>query len=305
MPGSQDFVDDPRNQQVMVYVNGDFVPRDLASVSVFDSGFGFGDGIWDSFRLYKGRLVFADLHLDRLFRGLRAVDIDPGLSKDELLAAVIETLRVNGMVDGVHVRLMITRGLRRTPNQDPRQAVGGPTVVIVAEYKQPSTVVSSTGLALFTSSFRCARPDMLAMHLNSHSRLPLILALQQAIRAGADEALMLDADGYVSSCNSTNFFFVAGGRVQTSTGRASFPGITRAHLIELCRRHAIPVELGDFTLEAVYGADEAFVTGTFGGVTPVQSVDGRQLAPIPGTMTRRLQDLYARLVEEQVGVPVA
>lgn len=300
MPGSQEYAPDPRNQHVLVYVNGELVPRDRATVSIFDSGFSLGDGIWDSLRLYQGTLLFSDRHLDRLFRGLAAVEIDLGLTKDELLAEVWRTLEANDMHDGVHIRMMVTRGLRRTPNQDPRQALGKPTLVMVAEYKQPPQQVAESGLTLFTSTVRCTRSDMFDMRLNSHSRLPLILALQQAIRAGADEALMLDPDGYVSSCNATNFFFVRAGQVCTSTGRACFNGITRQLIIELCREQNIPLELGDFSLWDVYNAQEAFVTGTFGGVTPVQSLDDRRFSHVPGPVTLQLRDLYAKLRDEQV-----
>lgn len=288
MPGSQDYEDDPRNENVLVYVNGELVPRRDAVVSVFDAGFSLGDGIWESFRLHDGRLPFADRHLDRLFRGAEAIKLDIGLTREQILAALRETIAANEMEDGAHLRLMVTRGTKRTPAQDPRLTLGPATVVIVAEWKQPRL---GTGLRLFTSSVRCTRPDMFDMRINSHSRLHLITALLQAIEAGADEALMLDADGYVSSCNSTNFFFVLDGTVCTSTGNACFNGITRELVIDLCRQNELPIEVGDFSLADVHRSGEAFVTGTFGGVTPVSEIDGRVL-PSPGPFTARLRELY-------------
>jgi branched-chain amino acid aminotransferase len=296
MKGSQDFAADPRNATVQVYVSGALVPRDEARVSIFDAGFVLGDGVWEGLRLHKGRLVFLDAHLDRLFDGARAIDLDIGLTRAEVIAALQTTLRANGMTDGVHIRLMVTRGLKKAPNQDPRHTIGRATVVIVAEWKQPSPAIVTEGLALFTSTIRCTPADMFDMRLNSHSRLNLITALIQAIRAGADEALMLDPHGFVSSCNATNFFFVRDGEVCTSTGDYCFQGVTRGNVIALCRRHGIPARLGNFALKDVYGASEAFVTGTFGGLTPVRAVDGRALpAALPGPVTARLRALYDAL----------
>ncbi|MCC6306519.1 MAG: aminotransferase class IV [Rhodobacteraceae bacterium] len=295
MAGSQDFAEDPRNGGVLVYVNGELVPRAAAMVSVFDSGFILGDGIWEGLRIHGGRPAFLERHLDRLFMGARAIDLDLGLSRDEIRAALDRTLAANGMTgqEGVHIRLMVTRGVKRTPNQDPRHTIGPPTMVIVAEYKEPSPAIVNLGLRLFTSAIRCARADMFDMRLNSHSRLNLIAALVQAIKAGADEALMLDDRGFVSSCNATNFFIVRKGTVHTSTGTACFKGITRQNAIELCAANAIPCREHDFTLAEVYDADEAFVTGTFGGMTPVAAVDGRILPALPGPVTLRLRALYA------------
>ena len=241
---------------------------------------------------------FCAAHLDRLFAGAAAIDLDIGLSRAQIVDALAATARANAMWDGVHARLMVTRGLKRTPSQDPRQAVGPATVVIIAEHKVPNPELATTGLALLTSTYRCTRPDQFDMRLNSHSRLPLILALIQAYKNGADEALMLDDRGYVASCNATNFFFVRDGEVLTSTGRGCFNGITRAAVIELCGAHGIPMTLGDLTLLDVHGAEEAFVTGTFGGVTPVRSIDGRPLgSSLPGPVTARLAALYRELVE--------
>ena len=296
MKGSQDFAPDPRNSGVLVYLNGALVPRDEARVSVFDAGFVLGDGVWEGLRLHKGALMFLDAHIDRLFEGARAIDMDIGLDRAGVIDAVGKTLAANKMHDGVHIRLMVTRGLKRTPNQDPRQTIGSATIVVVAEHKSPSPEIMTRGLNLFTSSVRCTPADMFDMRLNSHSRLNLITALIQAIKAGADEALMLDPHGFVSSCNATNFFFVRNGEVLTSTGDYCFHGVTRSNVIALCRENAIPLTSGNFALKDVYMADEAFVTGTFGGVTPVASVDGRRLpSTLPGPLTSKLSQLYADL----------
>ena len=296
MKGSQDFAGDPRNATVKIFLNGALVPRDEAKVSVFDSGFVLGDGVWEGLRLHRGKVVFLETHFDRLYDGARAIDLDIGMTRAELTAALHDTLRANGMEDGVHIRLMVTRGLKKAPNQDPRHAIGPATVVIVAEWKLPSPAIVTQGLSLFTSSIRCSPADMFDMRLNSHSRLNLITALIQAIKAGADEALMLDPHGFVSSCNATNFFFVRDGEVCTSTGDYCFNGVTRAHVVALCRANGIPVRLANFSLREVYGAEEAFVTGTFGGLTPVRAIDGRALpAALPGPLTARLRALYDAL----------
>ncbi len=268
MAGSQDIAEDPRNADVLIWLNGRLVPREQAVVSVFDGGYIAGDGVWEGMRLHNGRLLFLAEHLDRLYAGARAIDLDIGMDRAALTAALTATCEANGMRDGVHLRLMVTRGVKRTPSQDPRATIGPATVVIVAEFKVPPPALARTGLALLTSTIRCTRPDQFDMRLNSHSRLNLITALIQAYKAGADEALMLDDAGFVASCNATNFFFVRDGTVCTSSGRSCFNGITRAKVIGLCEREGRAARQGDFTLIDVYGADEAFVTGTFGGYHP-------------------------------------
>ena len=293
MAGSQDFVDDPRNAKVLIYLNGKLVPREEARVSVFDAGFALGDGVWEGLRLHKGALLFLDAHIDRLFRGARAIGLDIGLGRDGIMAALHETVRVNAMHDGAHLRLMVTRGLKATVNQDPRNALGKPTIVITAEYKSAADVAA--GLSLHTASIRCSPPSMFDMRLNSHSRLNLITALLQAVDAGADEALMLDAQGFVSSCNATNVFFVRDGEVFTSRGEHCFNGITRGNVIDLCAGNDIPIRLAEFTLDAAHAADEAFLTGTMGGIIPVREIDGRVLPSCPGPATQRLRGLYAAL----------
>ena len=291
---AQGYVDDPRNTGVLVYVNGTFVPRDQASVSVFDAGFVLGDGVWEGLRLVRGRLISIDDHLDRLYEGAGAIRLDIGLDRAALLAAIHATLERNGMTDGAHVRLMVTRGRKTTPNQDPRFAPGPATVVIVAEYKAPLPESKARGLKLFTSAIRCSGPDVFDLRLNSHSRLNFIQALIQAIDAGADEALMLDPQGFVASCNSTNFFILRAGELWTSTGRFNFRGITRKTVIRLFAAEVGTVRELDFTLAETYSAQEAFVTGTLGGVTPVVSIDGRRIGDgTPGPLTKRIAEIYA------------
>ena len=290
---AQAYKADARNDDVLVYVNGDFFPRDKAVVSVFDSGFALGDGVWEGLRLVRGRLISLEEHLDRLYEGAAAIRIDIGHTREQMKALLAATLEKNGMQDGAHIRLMVTRGRKSTVNQDPRFCTGPATVVIVAEYKQPNPALKEKGLSLWTSAIRCSAPDVFDLRLNSHSRLNLIQALLQAIDAGADEALMLDPHGFVASCNSTNFFIVRRGELWTSTGRYNFRGITRGKVLDIARIHGMKVLEKDFTLAETWSADEAFVTGTLGGVTPVTRIDGRTIADgRPGQWTHRVSDWY-------------
>jgi len=291
--GAQTPTEDPRNEHVRIYLNGRMVKREQALVSVFDAGFGLGDGVWEGIRLAHGRLVLVEEHLKRLYDGARTIALDIGIPPEGMRKILEETCAANDMTHGAHLRLMVTRGEKTTVHQDPRNALGKPTIVVTAEYKQPDPAVKRAGLKLFTSTFRCSGPDVFDLRLNSHSRLNLIQALLQAIQAGAQEALTLDPAGFVASCNSTNFFIVRDGAVLTSTGRFCFKGITRGKVVELCAAQGIPCRETDFTLAEVYSADEAFVTGTFGGVTRVARVDGRTLpGEGPGPITARLSALY-------------
>jgi branched-chain amino acid aminotransferase len=306
--GTHDFEDDPRNDGILVWVNGELVPRERAVVSVFDSGFVLGDGVWEGLRVHRGHPAFLERHLDRLYEGAKAIMLDVGRSRHELTEAICETLRANEMTDGVHVRLMVTRGVKRTPYQDPRVTVGPATVVIIAEHKEPlpSTVID--GITLFTTHVRRAAPDTLDPKLNAHSKLNDVVACIQAYTAGADEALMLDPHGFVATCNSTHFFIVAGpdGEVLTSDGRYALAGITRANVLEICRANAIPARETTFSLTDVYSASEAFVTGTFAGVVPVRSVDGRTIGDgRRGPVVARLQQLYGELLDADVETRVA
>jgi len=304
MPGSQSHAIDPRNARVLVSLNGELMRREAAKVSIFDGGFVVGDGVWEGLRLHKGALLFVEQHMDRLFWGAARIHLDPGLDRKALIAEVRRTLHANEMRDGVHIRLMVTRGEKSAPNQDPRNALGKPTVAIVAEYKVPDPALVSRGLALRTASIRCSPAHIFDMRLNSHSRLNLIMALLEAVDAGADEALMLDPEGFVSSCNATNFFCVRHGEVMTSSGEYCFNGVTRANVIHLCERHGIALRVGSFPLEEAQSADEAFVTGTFGGLTPVREIDGCRLrAAVPGPVTLRLSALYETLKDAQTAEP--
>lgn len=299
--GTHNAVEDPRNDNVLIYINGDLLPRTEAKISVFDSGYLVGDGVWEACRLHKGVLVFLDLHLDRLWTAAKTVGMDLPFSKKELIQKIWKTLEANKMEDSVHVRFMLTRGIKKTPSQDPRLTISGPNLVIIAEHKKASSETRSKGITLFTSTIRRGSPDYLDPRLNCHSKLHEVQALIQALEAGADEALMLDINGFVSTCNATNFFMITNGEVWTSTGQYCMNGITRHNVIRICEKHSIPRYQKNFSLFDVYGADEAFVTGTFGGLTPVTKVDGRMIGSgKPGEMTIDLQDKYEQLIGKEV-----
>jgi branched-chain amino acid aminotransferase len=292
-------VSDPRNASILINVNGELKPRAEAVVSVFDSGFMLGDGVWEGLRVHNGSFAFLDRHLDRLFEGAKTIALDIGLSREALASRLYETLDANGMHEGVHVRLMVTRGIRATPYQDPRVVVGGATMVVIPEYKEPPEGVHERGLKLFTVHVRRGDPAVQDQKVNSHSKLNCILASIQATQAGADEALMLDPHGFVATCNSTHFFIVRRGEVWTSSGKYCLGGITRALVLEIAREAGMTAVEKDFSLTDVYGADEAFVTGTFAGIVPVREVDGRKLE-CRGPMVERLQQLYAERVERDI-----
>lgn len=299
--GTHNALDDPRNADVLIYIDGELHHRDAAKISVFDSGYLLGDGVWEGLRLHHGVLVFLEAHLDRLWQGAATTGMKMGMSRQELTAAIEKTLAANDMTDGVHVRVMVTRGIKKTPSQDPRLTVGGPSLVIIAEHKVADPLSRERGVRLFTSSIRRGSPDYLDPRLNCHSKLHEVMALVQALEAGADEALMLDIHGFVATCNATNFFIVHGDEVWTSTGQYCMNGITRGKVLELGAAAGITCRQKNFSLFDVYGADEAFVTGTFGALTPVTSVDGRPLGDgAMGPMTRRLHGLYEAAVEAAV-----
>tara|TARA_B100001142_G_scaffold8801_2_gene8589 strand:- start:6221 stop:7135 length:915 start_codon:yes stop_codon:yes gene_type:complete len=292
---------DPRNENVKIYINGSFYNRENAQISVFDSGFLVGDGIWEGLRLHNGKFAFLNKHLDRLFAGASAIHLDIGLSREELVDALIETIEVNEMTDDVHVRLMITRGDKKTPSQHPSNVIGGPNIVIIAEHKVADPSVTQEGITLFTVTVRRPPPDTLDQRLNCHSKLHEVIALVQAIEAGADEALMLDPTGAVATCNATNFFIIKNEEVWTSTGEYCLNGITRELVIEIARKNGMKAFEKPFSLTDVYSADEAFVTGTFGGLTPVTQVDGRTISNGKiGNTTMLLQGLYKEAVNVEV-----
>jgi branched-chain amino acid aminotransferase len=299
MAKSMHDVSDPRNASILINVNGELKPRAEAMVSVFDSGFMLGDGVWEGLRVHNGKLGFLDRHLDRLFEGAKAIAMDVGLTRDELTRRLYQTLDANEMSEGGHVRLMVTRGVRSTPYQDPRVVVTPATVVITAEYKEPDPSIYERGLKLFTVHVRRGDPAVQDQKINSHSKLNCILASIQATQASADEALMLDPHGFVATCNSTHFFIVRKGEVWTSSGKYCLGGITRQLVLEVAREAGIPAVEKDFSLTDVYGADEAFVTGTFAGIVPVREVDGRQLM-CRGPMVERLQQLYVQRFDREI-----
>lgn len=299
-PSTHDALADPRNADVRIYVDGEFFGRDDAKVSVFDSAFLVGDGIWEGIRLHHGQFAFLDRHLDRLFSSARAVHLDLGLDRAGVAALLHRVVAENGMQDGAHVRLMVSRGRKKTPSQHPSNLVSGPTFVVIPEYKTADPTVRDRGISLFTSTVRRPPPDSLDQRLNCHSKLHEVVALIQAVEAGADEALMLDTTGAVATCNATNFFIVQRGELWTSTGLYNLPGITRAVVLEEARAAGIVAHERPFSLGDVHGADEVFVTGTFGGLTPVHTVDGRDIGAVPGPVTRQLQGLHAAAVDRSV-----
>jgi branched-chain amino acid aminotransferase len=298
--GTHNAVDDPRNQDIKIFINGALLPRNDAKISVFDSGYLVGDGVWEGIRLHSGVLVFIDQHLDRLWQAAVTVGIKLPFNRAELLDNIWETLNANHMHDDVHIRLMVTRGIKKTPSQDPRLTISGPNLVIIAEHKKASPETKAKGITLFTSTFRRGSPDYLDPRLNRHSKLHEVQALMQALEAGADEALMLDVNGFVTTCNSTNFFIVTKGEVWTSTGQYCMNGITRGNVIRTCELNSIPCVQKNFSLFDVYGANEAFVTGTFGGITPVTKIDGKIIGDGTRTLTKKLDDLYEVLIREEI-----
>lgn len=291
--GTHEYLEDPRNADIRININGELFHRDAAKISVFDSGFILGDGVWEGLRVHDGGIPFLEQHLDRLYEGAKAIDMNIGITRDELTQRLFETLRANDMRDGVHIRLMVTRGIKATPYQDPRATISSATIVIIPEHKNPLPETVEKGVRLFTVHVRRGAPDVQDPKLNSHSKLNCITACIQATKAGYDEALMLDPHGFVATCNSTHFFIVRKGEVWTSSGKYCLGGITRANVIRLCRENNIPVFEKDFSLTDVYGAEEAFVTGTFAGLVPVREVDGRTMgAAGREPMVARLQALY-------------
>src|SRR6266508_5841477 len=242
--GVHDHPEDARNDDILIWVNGELKPRAEAVVSVFDSGFVLGDGVWEGLRIHRGHPACLDAHLDRLYEGATAIALDIGMDRAALTEEIYATLRANERTDGVHVRLMVTRGVKQTPYQDPRVTVGPATVVIIAEHKTPSPETAERGITLFTVHVRRGYPDVLDPKLNAHSKLNDIAACIQAFTAGADEALMLDPHGFVATCSSTHFFVVVGPddapEVLTSDGRYCLAGITRANVLEICAANGIP-----------------------------------------------------------------
>ncbi|MGD8347730.1 MAG: aminotransferase class IV [Gammaproteobacteria bacterium] len=298
--GTHEYRDDPRNAEIVIDINGEYFARDEARVSVFDSGFVLGDGVWEGLRVHNGKIAFLDEHLERLYEGAKAIDMEMEIGADELTARLYRLLDKNDMRDGVHLRLMVSRGVKATPYQDPRVTITPPTIVIIPEYKQALPETVEKGIRLFTVHVRRGYPDVQDPKLNSHSKLNCITACIQAAKASADEALMLDPHGFVATCNSTHFFIVRKDEVWTSSGDYCLGGITRGKVIALCEQNGIPVRQRNFSLTDVYGAGEAFVTGTFAGLVPVREIDGRVIGDGErGPMVEKLQRCYSEMLERE------
>ncbi len=300
MKGTHEYQDDPRNAAILIDINGELIPRDEAKVSVFDSGFVLGDGVWEGLRVHHGKIAFLDRHLERLYDGAKALDMEMEVTPEQLGKRLYHLLDKNDMREGVHIRLIVSRGVKATPYQDPRITITPPTIVIIPEYKSPLAETATRGIRLFTVHVRRGYPDVQDPKLNSLSKHNCITACIQAIKASADEALMLDPHGFVATCNSTHFFIVKKSAVWTSSGDYCLGGITRGVVIQLCEENNIPVYQKNFSLSDVYSAQEAFVTGTFAGLAPVSEVDGRKIGDGQrGPMVESLQAYYLRLLEQE------
>ncbi len=298
---THDADEDIRNQDIKIYVNGEIVHRDEAKVSVYDSGFMLGDGMWEGMRLYDGKWAFFDEHMDRLFDSCKAVSLDIGLTREGIAQALQQTADANNMTTDVHCRLMVTRGRKAKPFQHPGLSRSGPTIVIIMEHSKPVNRLAGRGIRLASVPQVRGLPHSQDAKFNSHSKLNCVIACLQAEAAGADEALMLDPNGFVNTTNACNFFIVRKGQVWTSSGDYCMAGVTRQKVIDLCRENDIPVFEKNYSLYEAYGADEAFLTGTFGAQTPVESIDGKQIGSgSAGPLTHQIRALYAALVKANV-----
>mgnify|MGYP001403333901 FL=1 len=291
--GTHEYIQDPRNENILIYIDGKIIPRPEAKISVFDSGFLLGDGVWEGIRLHNGQLVFLKEHLDRLYTGANSIGIDIGMSSDNLTRKIIQTIEANNMYSNIHLRLIVSRGIKSTPYQHPRVNIGGPTIVIIPEYKIVTEDSKDNGLELVSVNTIRSSEITQDPKINSLSKFNCIQACIEADRLGADEGLMLDLNGYVSTCNSTNFFVVRQSEVWTSTGEYCLNGVTRGAIINLCKSNDIKIYEKNFIIDDVHAADEAFVTGTFAGVLPVTKIDEHILSNgKKGVITDRLQSLY-------------
>ncbi|MEM9317397.1 MAG: aminotransferase class IV [Pseudomonadota bacterium] len=302
---THDALEDPRNATIKIYINGAIVPRADAKVSVYDSGFMLGDGMWEGLRLYDGVWAFFDAHMDRFFGSCKAVSLDVGTDRAGIFAALEETRAANGMHTDVHCRLMLTRGVKVRPFQHPALSQSGPTLVIIMEHSKPAERLHQAGIRLATVPQVRGLPTSQDAKFNSHSKLNCVIACLQAEHAGADEALMLDPHGFVNTTNACNFFIVRSGAVWTSTGDYCMNGVTRAKVIDLCRLNDIPVYEKNYSLYEAYTADEAFLTGTFGAQTPVASIDGKQIGDGTHPVTTRIRAHYKEMIDAHVAAAVA
>lgn len=302
---THDAEEDARNRDIRIYVNGALKHRDEAVVSVYDSGFLLGDGMWEGMRLYDGHWAFFDAHMDRFFGSCKAVSLDVGMDREGIAEALRMTAEANGMTGDVHCRLMLTRGVKAKPFQHPSLSRSGPTLVIIMEHSKPREALQSRGIRLAAVPQVRGLPHAQDAKLNSHSKLNCVIACLQAEQAGADEALMLDPHGFVNTTNACNFFIVRKGEVWTSTGDYCMNGVTRAKVIELCKQDGIPVFEKNFSLYETYSADEAFLTGSFGAQTPVAEIDGKGIGDGTRPITARLQTLYKQAIAEDIAMQKA
>ncbi len=291
--GTHSYLDENQNANIQIFINGELYPRKKARISVFDSGFLLGDGVWEGIRLLNGHLVFLEEHLDRLYHGAKKLSIDIGHTQKELTGLIHNALDANNMETGVHIRLIVSRGLKKTPYQHPNANVGGSSIIIIPEYKKSDETVNIEGICLVTVNTRRTTPDSQDPRLNTLSKINCIAACIEADKAGAHEGIMLDINGNVSTCNSTNFFILKGGEVWTSTGEFCLPGVTRKAVIDLCKGNKITIKEKDFMTQDVHSADEAFVTGTFAGIIPAVEIDRKAISGgVRGEITHMLQDIY-------------
>ncbi|GGA27254.1 aminotransferase class IV [Neptunicoccus cionae] len=297
---THDADEDIRNQDIKIYINGDLFHRDEAKVSVYDSGFMLGDGMWEGMRLYDGVWAFFDEHMDRFFGSCKAVSLDVGMDRAGIMEALTKTAAANGMTRDVHCRLMLTRGTKVKPFQHPSLSRSGPTLVIIMEHSKPVDSLHSAGIRLASVPQVRGLPNSQDAKFNSHSKLNCVIACLQAEQAGADEGLMLDPHGFVNTTNACNFFIVRKGEVWTSTGDYCMNGVTRQKVIDLCRANDIPVYEKNYSLYEAYSADEAFLTGTFGAQTPVAEIDGKKIGSGNRPVMARIQKLYKELIRENV-----
>ena len=292
MASTHDYEIDSRNDNIQIYIDGQFFSRTDAKVSVMDSGYLLGDGVWEGIRLYNNHLIHLEKHLERLYEGAETIQMDIGISKSEMKSAIEKTLNKNEMISDVHIRLIVSRGIKSTPYQHPKVTIGQPTIVIIPEYKKPSPGLKIEGITLGTVS--TIRNNLTQdPRVNSLSKHNCIAACIEADKMGVDEGLMLDPDGYVSTCNSTNFFMIKRNEVWTSNGQHCLNGVTRHSVIDICKKKQIPIKEKQFSINQVHEADEVFVTGTFAGIIPVRFVDGNTIGNgTRGPLTKQLQTWY-------------
>jgi len=297
---THDAEEDARNHDILIYINGVLKHRDEALVSVYDSGFMLGDGMWEGMRLYEGVWAFFDDHMDRFFDSCHAVNLDVGMDRNGIARALRMTAEANGMTTDVHCRLMLTRGIKSKPFQHPGLSRQGPTLVIIMEHSKPADRLQSGGIRLASVPQVRGLPHSQDAKFNSHSKLNCVIACLQAEQAGADEALMLDPHGFVNTTNACNFFIVRRGAVWTSTGDYCMNGVTRQKVIDLCRANGMAIFEKNFSLYEAYSADEAFLTGTFGAQTPVATIDGRAIGDGARPVMARIRELYKAAIADDI-----